>query len=142
MGLVKTYNPKLVALVLFGQPITGFADGTMIEVERNSDSFTLQTGADGESARTANADKTGTIKITLMQTSKSNDILSAQLALDEATNLGTGTAMCRDLGGTTQVSSPECWVRKPANPGFAKENGNREWTIDCVDLFMFVGGNL
>lgn len=142
MGLVKTYNPKLVALVLFGAPITGFADGTMIEVERDSDSFTKNVGGDGEVARTANADKTGSIKITLMQTSKSNDILSAQLALDEASNLATGTAMLRDLSGSTQVSSAECWIKKPAAVSFGKENGTREWTIDCVDLFVAVGGNL
>ena len=62
---VKTYDPLKVNLVVKGVTITGFADGSIIEVERNEDAISPYVGTKGEVAIAESADKTGTFKITL-----------------------------------------------------------------------------
>lgn len=138
---MKTYNPKKVIVSFGGQILTGFADGTAIEVERRNDSFSLTVGIDGEGARSANQDRSGSCKLTLMQSSLGNDILSNKLAIDEQTNLGTGPLMIKDLSGRTLVHSDEAWVKKPAPIQFGKEVSGWAWELECADLDVFAGGN-
>ncbi len=137
----KTYNPKKVLVSFAGRILTGFADGSFITVSRNGDSFTLAVGSDGEAARAANADRSGTVALTLMQTSQSNDQLSNLLATDELSNLGTGALFIKDASGRTLVSAVEAWIRKPADVEFSKELGGREWTFETGNLEIFAGGN-
>lgn len=139
--MAKTYNPRKVIVTFAGKQITGFADGTFITASRNGDTYTLTKGADGEGARSHNPDKSGTVVVTLLQTSSSNDVLQAQHDLDERTDQGKGPLFIRDLSGRTLVESPEAWVRKPADPEFGKEVGAREWTLECDELILKSGGN-
>lgn len=139
--MAKTYAAKKVQVVFNNQVLTGFMDGSFVEVERNSDSFTLMIGADGEGARAASADKSGTVKITLLQTSASNDVLSAVLIADELTNVAAAPLLIKDGSGRTLVSSPEAWVKKPAVVTFDKEIQGREWTIETDALAINVAGN-
>ena len=139
---MPTYNPKKVQVIVGSHIVTGYADGTFLNVERNADQFQAIVGADGESARVASADKSGLITLTLMQTSESNDFLSEALAADEATNVGTFTVMVRDLQGTTLVQSAEAWVKKYASVEFGKDSASREWVIETGELLMDVGGSI
>ena len=137
----KTYSAKKVLVSFAGKILTGMADGSFIAVSRNNDSFMLMVGSDGEAARAANADRSGTVTLTLMQTSPSNDDLSALLNTDELTNTGTGALFIKDASGRTLVSAVEAWIRKPADAEFARELGGREWTFETGDLSIFNGGN-
>lgn len=137
---MQTYDPAQVVFTFAGNLITGFAEGSFVEVSRDEDAFTKHVGSDGEVARTRNRNRAGSVKVTLMQTSESNDLLSAQAALDEAAGTGVGSLQVKDLGGTTLHDSPNAWIRKVANTTFAKEAGTREWVIDCDNLSMTVGG--
>lgn len=141
---VKTYNPKGVVVTAFGKTIEGFVDGTFVKVARATESFTKQVGVGGEVTRSYSNDKSGEVTLTLMQTSDSNDILSAAAAADEAspgTGAGIGTFQLKDLNGRTLAHGDECWVRKPADVENAKESGQREWVLDVARLEMTVGGN-
>jgi hypothetical protein len=137
----KTYDPGLVVVSIGGNIISGFADGTFINVERTSDSFSKQVGADGEVTRVRNRDRSGSITLTLMSSSLSNDILTALHKLDELSGTGVVPFLLKDLAGTTLVSAQSCWIRKPANVEFGKELSNREWTLDANPIDMTVGGN-
>jgi hypothetical protein len=138
---VSTYDPKQVILTVGGVPITGFADGTFITVERSNDSFTKSSGADGIVTRVKQNDKSGTITCTLAQTSPSNDILSAQAVLDEQSNAGVVPVQCKDNSGRTVLFSAFAWIRKPPSVEFGKEVSNREWPMDAADLDINVAGN-
>jgi hypothetical protein len=49
MGDLKIYDPNEVSIIVCGIPIEGgFADGTFVEVQQDSDDFTDVVGADGE----------------------------------------------------------------------------------------------
>lgn len=138
---LSTYSAEDNIFVFNGIPASATADGEFLKVSRNNDSFTLTVGADGSPARAANADKSGTFVLTLLQTSPMNDILSAQLALDELTKSATSAAQVTDLRGTTKCSGNTCWVRKFADVTLEKGVSGREWTIETGKLQMFVGGD-
>jgi hypothetical protein len=138
---VQTYDPAKQIAIFAANQITGFADGTFIEIERNADAFTLAMGADGQGARAKSADKSGTIKFTLLQTSASNDVLSAQQQLDELTGAGLAGFMLKDAGGRTVAVAQTAWVKKPADVKLSKDIEGREWTLETDSLTYFVGGN-
>jgi hypothetical protein len=141
MPSAKTFSPKETAVIVGSAIISGFADGTYIDAERTSDSFTMSSGADGQVTRVASADKSGTITLTLAQSSPSNDVLSAIALNDENTGTGVVPIAIKDNSGTTTLVAAEGWIRKPANVSFSKEIETREWVIDCAEVEFFVGGN-
>lgn len=139
--VLKTFDPKEVSIVIGGRAMTGIADGTHLTVSRNNDSYTLTVGAAGEGARSKSNDKSGTVVLTLLQTSSDNDYLSGLISADELNNSGIVPVAIIDNNGTTVVTAAEAWVRKPADLENADEASNREWTLECAELLMFLGGN-
>ena len=137
----RTYDSCEVIVSVGGQPITGFAQGSKVTLERDEDAFTKYIGVDGEVSRSKNCNKAGTATITLAQTSPSNDLLSELAANDEAANTGVVPLLVRDLNGTTLAAAPDAWVRKMPSTAFGKEIGDREWVLDCGRLNLFVGGS-
>ena len=138
---VKSYNAAEVSIIFAGIPLEGFADGTFVTAARNNDSFALTVGSDGEGARSKSNDKSGIVTLTLMQSSLSNDLLSAQALLDELSGDGIAPLLIKDLSGTTLVAAETAWIRKPSDVEFSKEITTREWIIETNALDIFVGGN-
>ena len=66
-----TYDFKKVSVIINGVFITGFMDGEPIQVEKNEDDVIPHVGAGGDVTYAESADQTGTITITLKQTSSS-----------------------------------------------------------------------
>ncbi len=139
---VKNYDPSLYRVIFAGSPLNGFADGTWITAARRNPTFTMTAGADGEVARAKSNDKTGSIVFTLLQTSQSNDVLSALALVDELTGNGVGPVLIQDLNGTTLVQGETAFIEKPADVTLAKEIEAREWTILVGKMNIFVGGSL
>ena len=84
---VHTYDPANVIVSIGGTPMSGFADGTFVMVSRDEDIFSKVSGADGEVSRAKSNNRSGSLTLTLMQTSMSNDVLSAIAVLDEISNV-------------------------------------------------------
>jgi len=139
--MVRTYDPKQVCIAVHGVPISGFADGSFISVERANDTFTKVEGLDGIVCRVRNLNKSGTITITLSQTSISNDYLQDIASDDEQIDIGGVSINITDMLGKTKVSSAYAWIRKPPIVAFGKEIGSREWVFDCDPLTMEVGSS-
>lgn len=138
---VRTYDPKQVVITVGGVPMSGFADGTFLEVQREDDAYTKVVGADGYTTRTRSNNRSGSITLTLKQSSPSNDVLSGFAILDEATNTAVLPIFIKDLSGNSTFFSAQGWVKKFANSTYGKDLDNREWTIDCADFDVFVGSN-
>ncbi|WP_446662951.1 phage structural protein [Geobacillus sp. CCR] len=68
---VTTYDFQRVSVIVKGAYITGFMDGEVIKVEKNEDDVTPHVGADGGVTYAESADQTGTVTLTLKQTSAS-----------------------------------------------------------------------
>jgi len=139
---VLTYNPKQVTLSLGAKTMTGFMDGTFILAERNDQAFHLKVGSDGEGARAKSADQSGKVTLTLLQTSPSNDDLSAFANADELSGAGEFPLLLRDASGRTLMSAVTAWIQKFANTEFAKEVVGRQWVIETDQLLIAnIGGN-
>jgi hypothetical protein len=129
--LVGTYDPKKVIITLGGVPIGGYADGTFVQVDPNSETWTRKVGADGEVARALSNDNTHTIQITLMQTSLSNIYLRTVMNADKLTGLGMLPLNIIDLslGSPEEHFWPQAWVSTDPSTGRAKETTDVQWTI-------------
>lgn len=135
------YDPKKITITLGGVVVTGYADGTFVGFERTSDAYTMTTGADNLTTRVKSNDKSGTITITLQQSSVTNNILSSFAALDESANVGVFSFLMKDILGTTLVTAKAAWVKKLPAIEFGNELTNREWVLDCSDSKVTAGGN-
>lgn len=139
--MLRTYDPKQVTVIFGAKIITGFSDSTFITAERNEQAFNLKVGVDGEGTRAKSNNKSGKVTLTLMQSSPSNDDLSAVALSDELTNGGVRPLLIKDSSGTTLVSAVTSWVQKLANSEFQKEVTTRAWVIETDEMEMNVGGN-
>lgn len=139
--MALTYDFKQVIATYNGFQIQGFAEGTGINAERNEDSWTMQIGADGEGTRSKSNNKGGRVTFTLMQSSASNDVLSAFAQTDELSNGGSGPLLIKDLSGRSLLVAEQAWVVKPPACEFGSEAGPREWILETDNLVMSVAGN-
>jgi hypothetical protein len=137
---MKSYDPKNVSMIIGSHIVTEFEDGTFINVERNNDTWAIKKGASGETARAKSNDRSGIFTFTLMQTSPSNDFLSALAITDEASNSGVVPVLIKENGGTTACQATEAWIRRPSAVEYSKTVGARSWILETGDLVMNVGG--
>lgn len=139
---LSTYDAKQVKVLFGGIPLGGYAAGTFVTIERVSDAWEDESGADGETVRIKSNDKRATMTLTLLQTSDSNDVLSASANLDELSNGGVVPVAVSEINSTTTVFSGKAWVKKQANIEYGKEISNREWVISMVESKILVGSNV
>jgi hypothetical protein len=139
--MVKTFDPAQFSCIVGGKIMKGFADGTFIRVERNEQAYNLKVGVDGEGTRVKSNNKSGKVTITLMQSSESNEALSAFAAADELSNSGAVPLLLKDGTGTTIMSAATAWVQKYPDAEFAKEATTRAWVLETDELIEFIGKN-
>jgi len=140
---IRTYNAAKIVVIYNGFNITGFADGTFINITQQNDGITTQVGADGELARAVNTDRRCTVTVTLQQTSPANDFLSTMYSIDALTCGGRiGPLLIQDLCGDTIFAASDAWIVKPADIEFGKEVTTRAWAIHTgAPAVYLVGGN-
>ena len=125
-----TYDFKKVSVIVDGVFIVGFMDGEPIQVEKNEDDITPHVGAGGDVTYAESADQTGTITLTLKQTSaslpflqqlrKSKRIFPIQI-VDSNTN-------------TYRVSGSEARIVKMPSRSWGAEVQGVEVQIHVADL--------
>lgn len=142
----KDYDPLKVSISINGQFVEGFADGTFISVSRNNQTWTVASGASGEAARSKSNDRTGTVELTLMQTSAFNNILSGLFFTDEGSlNAGKFAFSLIDTNGGeggVNIIADQMWVQQPPTVEFGKELGDRVWTLETGNLFYISAGGV
>jgi hypothetical protein len=137
---IATYDSNKIVVTLGPTIIKGWADGSFLSIERESDSFEDYVGSDGGVARSKSNDKRATATLRLRQDSLSNDALSLAVVADELSGAGVLPFMVKDLKGTTLVLAKEAWVMKPAPIEYDRPIVEREWTIRLAEAQIFVGG--
>ncbi len=137
---MHTYDPNEVVVNFANQELGGYADGTFVEVSRDSDTFSDVAGADGEVCRVRSRDQRGTIKVTIKADSATNDFLTALHRSDELAGRSVYSTEVAELNGSTICGGPEAWLIKYPDVGYGKDLGTREWGIRVAQLGMGVGG--
>lgn len=138
---VATFDPKSVVIAIGGVPLSGFADGTFLELTQDTQQFTKTVGADGFTTRVKSNDYGATLTVTLAQSSPSNDYLSALAATDRATNLGVVPILIKDLSGSSIIFAATGWIQQIPDATWGNEINNLAWTFDLADADTFLGGN-
>ncbi|MCK9435587.1 MAG: DUF3277 family protein [Synergistaceae bacterium] len=137
----NTYDPSKVIVTVAGIPISGFAEDGLISAERDDQTWTKHVGCTGDVGRAKTCNKAGLVKVSLLQTSTSNDILSLIHTVDETTGAGIVPLVITDLSGGTTMVSAQAWIRKLPVVELKKGIGTREWEFDCDVLDIHVAGN-
>lgn len=139
--MIATYDPKQVDCI-FGPVLTeGYADGQFILAARDNPMWTSGTGSDGSGWRAKSNDKSGTVTLTLLQESPSNDELTAIAQADEQAGAGVFPLLIKDRSGRTLCGADSAWIEKFPDSSFERDNSNRVWVIKTTQLDIFIGGN-
>lgn len=136
-----SYDASQVIVTFAGSIISGYADGTFVMIEFDEQQYNKVTGADGLTQRSKTGNYAGSVTITLMNGSASNDVLSVAWNTDRVSNSGKGALLVKDLSGRTLWQAKNAWVRQMPSQGFGKDAENREWVMDCDELSGQSGGN-
>ena len=132
-----TYDIKDVNIIVDGVVITGLAEGSVITTEKNEDNFSTHVGVKGEVTFAETNDPTGTIAITLKNT-------SPQIAYLESLASRTGenaiiSVQIIDLNtNAVNVSGNECRVMKSADKEYSNEETEREYNIMVADYTVTI----
>src|SRR5690554_3443719 len=129
MNMATVYDTKKVTVIYDGMVITGFADDSMIEAEKNEDNITPHVSVLGEVSLAINDDNTGTVTISLANISSFIKILAekarantvAPLSIIDMNENGV------NIGGTEAV------IIKPPNVTIGKEVESQEVQFFVAD---------
>lgn len=143
MGRARFFDPQEVTITAFGALMQGFASDMMISVTNMSEAFVNEIGVDGEVSRSKVSDNRVKVVISLMQTSASNAVLSAQITLDKLSKngAGVGTFYMQDNQGLSLLKGNQAWIEKWPDADYAKSAKTRAWTIIIADAVRYEGGN-
>jgi UTP-glucose-1-phosphate uridylyltransferase len=129
MAEVRTYDASNVTVTVKGQFITGFAEGSFVECEKDETNFDVKVSAQGDVSVAKRNNTLGTVKITLSQTSPSVNFL------DSLANSGEifPVSVISNNEVKEKVYGTKAMVEKPANKTFSDEVEDREYTIKVFD---------
>lgn len=140
MSLYGNHNPARVTVQFGAIVLQGLAKSTFVKVARNDDAFTYEPSGDGNGARTQSADKSGTVEVTLVAGSPSNDDLNDAAEQDEQSGAGVKELFVKDLNGNALAHAATAWVKKRADLERGTEQGNTTWMFETNELDLQQGG--
>ena len=137
MAMYQQYSPKEVVCSWNGIAIEGFAPDSFLRLQRTSPLVTPVVGAGGQVALTRNADKTGTIEIELMQTSLSNQMLSAIQAKQDNMELEediSSNFVIYDPSGSVLATGINAWLQELPQIELGRDQNSKTWIFGCEKL--------
>lgn len=137
MAMYQQYSPKDVVCSWNGIAIEGFAPDSFLRLQRTSPLITPVVGAGGQVALTRNADKTGTIEIELMQTSLSNQMLSAIQAKQDNMELEediSSNFVIYDPSGSVLATGINAWLQELPQIELGRDQNSKTWIFGCERL--------
>lgn len=138
------YSADEITCVFAGILIEGFAEDEAITIEPESDDYEDVVGVDGHVAVSKTRDQRHTVTLKLLQTSPTNDLLSAHRAAGLAAPNGLGVApiLIQDRQGRSLHAGEHAWIKKAPDVAYARSAKEREWVIRVAKLSNFIGGNV
>lgn len=139
---MKNYSFNNVILLVNGVEIEGYDEGDdVITLERLNDSAAHKIGTDGEMTVSMSADRSGTVRFRLMQTSDSNPFLSALVNLQENGAFVPVFVQMKDVNSDDFASGTQGYIPRPASMVRGVNANSQEWTITVERLdLLHLGG--
>lgn len=130
MATLRDYSSAQVAISWGGINFVGFAPDTFVTLSRNTPNTNNSVGADGSVGITFNADKSGTIEITLMQTSTTHRVLSAaQAQQDFSGKLFRSNMTVTDPSGGFIAKAQRVHIMEPPEVTLGSDQNEKTWTF-------------
>jgi hypothetical protein len=126
---VNSYDPKKVSVVVDGQFIVGYMDGTFVNAEKNEDNIVPHIGAQGDVTFGESADETGTVTLTLKQNSSSLPFLQSLSKQKRA----FAVQIIDGNDGKFKAGGTECRILKTPSREFGAEVSGVEIPIYVAD---------
>ncbi|TXG97750.1 MAG: DUF3277 family protein [Nevskiaceae bacterium] len=139
---MKRYSFLDTVMIVNGVEIVGWDEGDdVITITRLNDSISHKVGAAGEMMISVSGDKSGSFKFKLQQTSSSNAMLSAMLALQEAAGSDFVATNClfQDTYRQDLAIGTVGYIKKPADMTRGKQGQTQEWEIITERLDLLFG---
>lgn len=136
------YNPADVDCLYALIPLSGFAEDAVITIEEQNDGYGVVVGVDGDGTFYKDNKEIAEITIHLMQSSQSNDVLSAAYQADRLASGGAGVVpfLLRDKNGTSLFATDTARITKRPPMEYKEKPGPREWKLKAIGYKLFVGG--
>ena len=143
MANPDTYDVAELIVLVGGSRITGFDEGDILTIVRDSAVFDDMIGADGRMVRFKTNDDRVTIEINMLQTAPANAVLDAILTLDKSTPNGAGIlpVTIQDGNGISIYEAASAWISGPPDVTYASGPKTRTWKIRGVLDARIDGGN-
>lgn len=135
-----TFNATKLIVTFGTLDVVGFSDGEYLTPVYNNPWWTHKAGAYGEVASVRSNKLDATVKLTLLQTSKNNNVMMSFLLSDFAANIPL-PLLIRDLDGFTMFEAAQARIDHVPDSPFGTDVQDRVWNIFCPRLIPFVGGN-
>ena len=137
-----TYSPSSVSVSISGiYNLDGFAPGTFVTIVKDVVATDDIVAIDGEVSRVIRKDNRYTVKVSLAQSSPSNNVLNALYNIDRELGIGKFPIYISEGTGTSSFLAIEAWVEELPSLIMSDNVEAREWTIKCSSGILNIGGN-
>lgn len=140
--ILYSYSPEDIDILIAGAiKITGYADGTFVNIAKDGQTFVTKLSSDGQVSRTHTNIRTYNVDITLHSAAESNQVLTYLHAADDISKMAKFPLIIKDNLGSTLLFAPSAWIEHTPDTTFSTEITERQWTIKCANASMNIGGN-
>ena len=139
---MRIYSFLNTVLLINGVEITGAAEGDdVIDIARRNDGASDQIGAGGNMMVSLSADKSGSVKFKLQNTSSSNSFLSKMMSMQDG---GSETFVpvnikFQDTYRQDTAEGTVGYIKKHADIKRGAKAGTQEWEVIVERLDMLLG---
>ena len=130
---LPTYSSREVAVAWGIVNMEGFSDDNIVTMAYNTDLTTEKIGADGKLATSVTPDRSGTVKVQFMQTSKSTRQLSALLAAQnnqsDTSKITKADFIVSDPSGSQLAIARNAYIKMAPELVLGVEQNMHEWTF-------------
>jgi hypothetical protein len=127
MSNVNTYDARSASVVVDGRFITGFAEGSMVEWEKDEDNFSTMVDPQGNVGVAITNNSLGTITVTLAQT-------SPQLTYMKSLANSRKIFPIWVQAGEEKVGGTQAMVKKTPDGELSDEISDREFEVQVFDF--------
>jgi len=143
MGVGATqYSSREVVVIVGSVTIDERGIDEFCVIEKAEDDYSTVVGADGHVVFSPTNNDLATMRVTIMQTSKSNKLLSEMRKADRASANGTFFAVTvRDRLGNDLHSGSQSKIIRAPDPRYAKNPGENVWVFAIADMDLDSAGH-
>lgn len=127
--LEKTYSSKKIVIACGSHIVSGYADDSFVTISPTGDGVSYTQGCDGEGIRSVSPNNSYTVKLDLLQYSKTNSFFQNKFNQDQNDGIGTFPLVVKDLSGGLLFSAEDAWVTNPAEREYGAAANTRSWEL-------------